>query len=91
MLRGCRKSAHYAAAHTDEWIALAARLYGASEQAARRAVERELPNFQLDCRLDMAGLQAAADLQHKLGGIENPVRAEDLVDLRFVPDDQIAA
>ncbi len=91
VLRGCRKSAHYAAAHTDEWIALAARLYGASEQAARRAVERELPNFELDCRLDMAGLQAAADLQHKLGGIENPVRAEDLVDLRFVPDDQIAA
>jgi NitT/TauT family transport system substrate-binding protein len=91
VLRGCRKSAHYAATHTDEWVELAARQYGASEAAARRAVERELPHFQLDCRLDMAGLQAAADLQYKLGGIEKPVRAKDLVDSRFVPDGKMAA
>jgi len=91
VLRGCRKSAHYAATHTDEWVALAARQYGASEAAARRAVERELPHFQLDCQIDMPGLQAAAELQHALGGIIDPVRAEELVDLRFVPDGKIAA
>lgn len=91
VLRGCRKSAHYAATHTDEWVKLAARQYGASKDAAQRAVERELPHFQLDCQIDMDGLQAASDLQYRLGAIELPVQAEDLVDLRFVPDDQIAA
>lgn len=91
VLRGCRKSAHYAATHTDEWVALAARQYGASEAAARRAVERELPHFQLDCQVDIDGLQAAAGLQYKLGGIKSPVRAEELVDLRFVPGGKIAA
>ena len=91
VLRGCRNAAHYAAAHTDEWVALAARQFGISETAARKAVERELPRFQLDCQIDMAGLQVAADLQYSLGGIEHPIRAEDLVDLRFVPDGKIAA
>ncbi len=91
VLRGCQKSAHYAAAHPDEWVKLAARQYGASEDAARRAVDRERPHFELDCRLDMAGLQTAADLQLTLGGIEKPVRAEDLVDPRFQPKAQIAA
>ena len=91
VLRGCRKSAHYAAAHVDEWIALAARQFGISEQAARRAVERELPRLELDCGLDMAGLQTATDLQYTLGGIKSPARAEDLVDLRFLPNGKIAA
>ncbi|NKB60410.1 MAG: hypothetical protein GKS00_29235 [Alphaproteobacteria bacterium] len=91
VLRGCQKSAHYAATHTDEWVKLAARQYGASETAARRAVDRERPHFELDCRLDMQGLQAAADLQYTLGGIKSPIRAEELVDPRFLPDGQIAA
>ena len=91
VLRGCRKSAHYAATHTSEWIALAARQFDISEQAARRAVERELPRLELDCGLDIAGLQAATDLQYNLGGIKSPMRAEDLVDLRFLPNGKIAA
>lgn len=91
VLRACRQSAHYAATHTDEWVALAARQYGVSETAARKAVDRELPLFHLDCQIDMEGLQAAADLQYKLGGIAKPITAEELVDLRFVPDGKIAA
>jgi len=86
VLRGCRNAAHYAASHVDEWVELSARQFGASEAAARRAVERELPHFELDCQIDMPGLQSAADLQYTLGGIENPIRAEDLVDLRFQPN-----
>ncbi len=86
VLRGCQASAHYAAEHVDEWVESAARQYGASPAAARRAVERELPHFELDCQIDMPGLQSAADLQYALGGIANPARAEDLVDLRFQPD-----
>lgn len=91
VLRGCRNAAHYAATHTDGWVELATRQYDISETAARQAVDRELPHFNLDCRIDMAGLQSAVDLQYALGGIKQPVRAEDLVDLRFLPDGKMAA
>jgi ABC-type nitrate/sulfonate/bicarbonate transport system substrate-binding protein len=91
VMRGCRRSAHYAAQHVDEWVAFVARQFGASETAARRAVERELPHFHLDCQIDMSGLQVAIDMQHELGGIPGPMKPEDFTDLRFQPDLSVAA
>ena len=91
MLRGCRRSAHYAAQHVDEWVAFAARQYGTNERAARHAVERELPHYQLDCRIDEAGLQRSIDMQYDLGGIDRPMKVEELSDLRFQPDISAAA
>ena len=91
VIRGCRRSAHYAARHVDEWVAFAARQFGASQAAARRGIERELPHFHLDCQIDMPGLQVAVDMQHELGGIARPMKATDFVDLRFQPDLSIAA
>ena len=35
--------------------------------------------------------RAQAELQHELGGIAGPMRAEDFVDLRYQPDLSIAA
>ncbi len=91
VLRGCRRSAHYAARHVDEWVAFAARRYGTTERAARRAVERELPHFQLDCQIDVPGLQRSIDMQLELGGIDRPLTVEDVSDLRFQPDLSVAA
>jgi NitT/TauT family transport system substrate-binding protein len=91
VLRGCRRSAHYAAQHVDEWVAFAARQYGTNERAARHAVERELPHYQLDCRIDEAGLQRSIDMQYDLGGIDRPMKVEELSDLRFQPDISAAA
>jgi len=86
VLRGCRRSAHYAAQNADEWVTFAARQFGASERAMRRAVDRELHHFHLDSHIDMSGLQVAVDMQHELGGIARPMKAEDFVDLRYQPD-----
>jgi NitT/TauT family transport system substrate-binding protein len=91
VLRGCRRSAHYAAQHTEELVAFMARRYGASEQAMRRAVEREWPYFQLDCQLDMVGLQRSVDMQLEFGGIDRPMQAEDFVDSQFLADLNAAA
>jgi len=90
VLRCCRRSAHYAAEHVDEWVGFATRQYGTNERAARHAVERELPHFQLDCHVDMAGLQRSVNLQHELGGIDRAMKAEEFVDLRFQPDLSVA-
>ena len=91
VLRGCRRSAHYAARHVDEWVSFAARQYGTNERAARHAVERELPHYELDCQIDVAGLQRSVDMQYELGGIARPMKAEQLTDLRFQPDLAAAA
>ncbi len=86
VLRGCRRAAHYAADHIDAFSLFIARYYGASDSAARRAVQRELPLYQLDCQLDMSGLQHSVDLLHEFGGIDQPMQATDFVDLRFLSD-----
>ncbi len=83
LLRGCQRSAHYAAEHVEEWIELLVRHYRNDEGAARRSIDRELATYELDGRLDMAGLQRAVDMQLELGGIDEGGRAEDFVDSRF--------
>ena len=91
VLRGCRRSAHYAAQNIDEWVSFSARQFGISELAARRAVERELPHFNLDGHIDLSGLQSAVNLQQELGGIDRPMKADEFEDLRFQPDISAAA
>ncbi len=86
VLRGCRRAAHHAVDNEDEFIRFVARQYGASERAIRRAMAREMPHYQLDCQLDMAGLQVSVDMLHEYGGITNPTRAETFTDLRFQPE-----
>jgi ABC-type nitrate/sulfonate/bicarbonate transport system substrate-binding protein len=88
VLRGCQASAHYAASHSAEFAAFVATLYGANEDAVRRAVARELPAYQLDCQIDLAGLQASLDMLCDYGSLERPLQAEDYVDLRFQPEPQ---
>ncbi len=86
VLRGCRRSAHYAARHIDEFVTFVARQYGVGEGPVRRAVAREMPHYQLDCAIDMKGLQCSVDMLREYGGIDRPRRAEDFTDLRFQPE-----
>lgn len=85
LLRGCRRAAHYAVDNQDQLVALMIRHHGADEASARRALARDMPRYELDCRLDMAGLQKAVEMQLDLGGIERQITAESLVDSRFQP------
>jgi NitT/TauT family transport system substrate-binding protein len=91
VLRGCRRAANHAARNVDAFIRFVAGQYGASERAARHAMEREMPHYQLDCQLDMPGLQVSVDMLHEYGGIDRPMRAEEFTDLRFQPELSAAA
>ena len=44
---------------------------------------RELASYELDCRLDMAGLQRVVEMQLELGGIAEAATATDFVDMQF--------
>jgi NitT/TauT family transport system substrate-binding protein len=88
VLRGCRRAAHYAADNRDEFAAFVARQYNTTPAVAGRAMARELAHYQLDCQIDMPGLQCSLDMLHEFGGIARPRRAEEFTDLRFQPQFQ---
>lgn len=83
VLRGCSRSAHHAVHNINAFSEFVAGLYGASEDAVRSAMAREVPRYQLDCEIDMTGLQNAIDMLLELGGIDRAIAPADLVDLRF--------
>tara|TARA_B100000676_G_scaffold290274_1_gene323616 strand:- start:1334 stop:2245 length:912 start_codon:yes stop_codon:yes gene_type:complete len=91
VMRGSRRAAHLAAKNPDDFAAFAARQFGISEAAVRRALNREASHYHLDGQIDLAGLQVAVDMQHELGGIDRPMQAAEFTDLRFQPDLSVAA
>lgn len=89
VLRGCQRAAHHAAENSDDFAVFVAQRYGTSTPVARRAMAREMSHYQLDCQIDMPGLQRSLDMMHEFGGIAQPRRAEEFTDLRFQPDRSI--
>ena len=85
VLRGCRKSYRYAAANPDEWIAFGADYFGIERATMAKSIEREMSGLHFDGEIDLSGLQQAIDLQVRLGALKQPLRAQDIVDLRFLP------
>jgi len=84
VLRGCRKSYRYAGAHPDEWIAFGADYFGIERAIMAKSIEREMSGLNFDGNIDLQGLQQAIDLQVRLGALAQPLRAQDIVDLRFL-------
>ena len=84
VLRGCQKSYRYAADHPDEWIAFGADYFGIARETMAKSIEREMSGLHCDGEIDMRGLQQAIDLQLRLGAIKQPLRAQDIIDLRFL-------
>lgn len=84
VLRGCKRSAHYAAAHTDEWADFMMERFAMTRETAETVIARELPHMHLDGGVDMEGIDAVIDIQRELGAIDGALSAEDVVDLRFL-------
>jgi ABC-type nitrate/sulfonate/bicarbonate transport system substrate-binding protein len=85
VLRACSASYRYAAAHPDEWIAFGAEYFGIDPATMSKSIAREMNGLHFDGEVDMPGLEQAIQLQKRLGAIAQPMPAEDIVDLRFVP------
>jgi NitT/TauT family transport system substrate-binding protein len=83
VLRGCRRSYHYAAENRDEWADFGARYFSISRETMLRSIEREFDDLHFDCAIDVKGLRAAIDLQRGLGVITRPLLLSDIVDSRF--------
>jgi NitT/TauT family transport system substrate-binding protein len=85
VLRGCRRSYHYAASHRDEWTDFGARYFGIAPEIMARSIDREFKDLHFDCEIDEAGLQSAITLQKKLSAIPRFLQLAEIVDARFAP------
>ena len=83
ILRGCRRSYHYAAENRDEWADFGAYQFGISRDTMMKSIDREFSDLHFDCAIDFEGLQAAVALQRKLGTVTTPLSFTDIVDARF--------
>lgn len=85
VLRGCVRSYRYAMAQPDELADFGAAYFGIARATMEKSIRRESPDLHADGMVDMTGLAEAIELQHRLGAFSAPMRAEDIVDLRFLP------
>ncbi len=90
VIRGAVRAARYGATHVDEWAAFNAEYYGLPLAVAWRALERSLPHYELDGRLDLDGLDRAVALQRALGAFDRSLSLADIVDTRCMPEQAAA-
>ncbi|MBX9823802.1 MAG: ABC transporter substrate-binding protein [Xanthobacteraceae bacterium] len=85
VLRACKRSYQYSAENDDEFAEFGAEHYGIDKATMLRSMERERSDLHHECKVDMAGLDLAIDLQRRLGAFSVPMRAGDITDLRYLP------
>jgi NitT/TauT family transport system substrate-binding protein len=83
VLRGCRRSYRYAADSRDEWADFGAHYFAIPRETMMKSIEREFDDLHFDCAIDFEGLEAAVELQRKLGAVTKPLRLADIVDSRL--------
>jgi len=83
VLRACRRSYRYAAQHRDEWADFGAAYFKIPRELMLKSIDREFDDLHFDCEIDCEGLQAALELQRKLGAVSVPLSLADIVDHRF--------
>jgi NitT/TauT family transport system substrate-binding protein len=86
VLRGCVTSYRYAIAHPDELAAFGAEYFGIARSTMEKSIQREAADLHAEGQIDLPGLRQAIDLQLRLKAFTTPLRVEDIVDLRFLPD-----
>lgn len=76
VLRASRRRCHTAKTTIDEWAAFTADCVG---------IARESSGLPSDCKPDIRGLQGTIQMQRRLGAVNKPMKAEDIVDPKFLP------
>lgn len=89
VLRGCVRSYRYALSHPDELASFGAAYFKIKPETMLRSIRREERDLHGDGQVLLPNLQDAIELQRRLGAFATPLRAADIVDLRFLPTPQM--
>jgi NitT/TauT family transport system substrate-binding protein len=90
VLRGCVRSYRHAMADPGELAAFGADYFGIARGTMEKSIQREAADLHSEGQIDLPGLRQAIELQLRLKAFTTPLRVEDIVDLRFLPDRQPA-
>ena len=60
-------------------IELGSRVFGVIPEVFERALQRDLPRWEIDARLDMEGLQSALKVQQEMGLVTAEISLEEMV------------
>jgi hypothetical protein len=58
---------------------LGSRVFGVTPEVFERALQRDLPRWETDARLDVAGLQSALKVQETMGGLTADLALDEMV------------
>jgi hypothetical protein len=58
---------------------LGSRVFGVTPEVFERALQRDLPRWEIDARLDMDGLQSALKVQETMGMLTADLSLEEMV------------
>jgi ABC-type nitrate/sulfonate/bicarbonate transport system substrate-binding protein len=86
IMRGVVRSYRYALANPGVLADFGAEYFGIERSTMEKSIQREAPDLHADGLIDMAGLDQAIALQRRLGAFAVPMKAEDIVDFRFLPE-----
>lgn len=83
VLEGCNIASRLAHDEPTAFGDFVADYYGTSRSAVTAALSRELPRYQTEGQLDLAGMEMAVDMMYQLGGIDRRLPIRSFCDLRF--------
>ena len=85
LLRAYVRASRAARDDADEFGRFLAERFRLPLRVAQTSIAREMSHYELDGRIDLPGLAKAIEVQASLRALPRRVSAEDLTDLRFLP------
>ena len=86
VMRGVVRSYRYSMANPGVLADFGAEYFGIERSTMEKSILRETSDLHADGLIDMAGLDQAIALQRRLGAFAAPMKADDIVDFRFLPE-----
>jgi hypothetical protein len=84
-LRAYEASARDALENFELFVDFIADAWRLDREIVARSMEREGGRYCIDGSIDLAGLAKALAIQEELGTLAHPLKAEEVLDRRFVP------
>ncbi|MBW2122168.1 MAG: ABC transporter substrate-binding protein [Deltaproteobacteria bacterium] len=79
LLEGYRKASRFIKENPEECISPGARLFKMGRDLFCKALERSLPNWETETRIDQTGLENAVQIQKQMRAVGDDLKKEDMV------------
>ena len=78
-MRAFRRACRSIKDRPGQTTGLGSRVFGVTPEVFERALQRDLPRWETDARLDLAGLQSALEVQDAMGLVTEDLCLDEMV------------